>query len=66
MTPRQAVDRRKLGIAALVCFCFGSIHAYGVSQASEDFRLRVAGMSMTLACLALSAIANLLYFLIYG
>jgi uncharacterized membrane protein YecN with MAPEG domain len=43
-----------------------SIHAYGVSQLQENFRLRVAGMAMTLASLALASLVNLLYFLIYG
>jgi uncharacterized membrane protein YecN with MAPEG domain len=66
MLELQNASRLLISFLGLLLVSGRSIHAYGVSQASEDFRLRVAGMSMTLACLALSAIANLLYFLIYG
>ena len=31
------------------------LHAYGVSQAREDFRFRVAGMMLTFATLGVSA-----------
>jgi len=45
-----------LGLALLL----GRIsHAYGVSQAKEDFRFRVAGMLLTFSVLILSSIALL-------
>lgn len=41
-----------LGITLLVG---RMIHAYGVSQAEEDFRFRVSGMALTLSVLGVSA-----------
>ena len=59
MTHRQAVDWRKLGIAALVCFCFGSIHAYGVLLIPVGAWLGVgrgsASLGYSLAIVALTA-----------
>jgi uncharacterized protein len=51
-----------LGAALVLGRC---VHAFGVSQADEDFRLRVGGMSLTLACLALASLANLACFLAF-
>ncbi len=45
-----------LGLALLLGRIF---HAYGVSQAKEDFRFRVAGMTLTFLVLILSSIALL-------
>ena len=36
------------------------LHAFGLSRSPEDFRFRVAGMSLTFAVLGLGAVANLL------
>lgn len=66
MLELQSASRFLISFLGLLLVTGRSIHAYGVSQAREDFRLRVAGMSMTLACLALSSLANLFYFLVYG
>lgn len=48
-----------LGLLLLIGRC---IHAYGVSQQDEDFRLRVYGMILTFMTLILSSFANLGYF----
>ena len=48
-----------LGFLLLVGRC---IHAYGVSQQQEDFRLRVYGMILTFMTLIFSSVINLGYF----
>jgi uncharacterized membrane protein YecN with MAPEG domain len=35
------------------------LHAFGLSRSPEDFRFRVAGMSLTFAVVGVAAIANL-------
>jgi uncharacterized protein len=37
-----------------------ALHAYGVSQGNEQLRFRVAGVVLTLTCIALSALALIL------
>jgi hypothetical protein len=36
-----------------------SLHAFGMSQETEDFRLRVSGMSLTFAAIAGAALTLL-------
>lgn len=43
----------------LICLAFlagRSIHAYGVSQVDEDYRLRSTGMAITFAVIAVTAL----------
>lgn len=45
-------------VVNLVCFCllFGRVlHAFGVSQANENFKYRVIGMALTFTSLAFSS-----------
>ena len=51
-----------LGLLLLVGRC---IHAYGVSQQQEDFRLRVYGMILTFMTLIFSSVINLGYFALH-
>jgi len=55
------------GLMAILVHVLGSallvgrgLHAFGVSRTPEDFRFRVAGMSLTFAVLGLAAVANLM------
>lgn len=57
--PRRAFDWKKLAASALVCFSFGSIHAYGVLLIPVGEWLRVgrgsASLGYSIAILALTA-----------
>lgn len=59
MSASQAFNRRKLGASALVCFGFGSIHAYGVLLIPVEAWLGVgrgaASLGYSLAIVALTA-----------
>lgn len=46
----------------LICLAFlagRAIHAYGVSQVQEDYRLRSAGMAITFVVIAVTALVLL-------
>ncbi|MEM7043647.1 MAG: MAPEG family protein [Pseudomonadota bacterium] len=54
------------GISVLVLHAIGLcllggrlVHAYGVSQEPENYRLRVTGMALTFSALIMGALANL-------
>ena len=51
------------GLGIVLVFSRG-IHAWGVSQADEDYRLRVMGMSGTFAVIVIASLAILYYRLV--
>ncbi len=48
-----------LAVLCAILFLSRAVHAYGVSQDKEDFRLRVAGMMATFGVIGTSALALL-------
>jgi hypothetical protein len=62
MLELQSAHKILLVFLGLLLFVGRIVHAYGVSQEDEDFRLRVTGMTMTFMSLIFSALANLGYF----
>jgi uncharacterized membrane protein YecN with MAPEG domain len=64
MLELQSNNRALVGILGTMLVIGRAIHAYGVSQLNEDFRLRVGGMGLTMACLIISSCTNLVYFAI--
>ena len=62
MLELQSAHKILLVFLGLLLFVGRLVHAYGVSQEDEDFRLRVTGMTMTFMSLIFSALANLGYF----
>ncbi len=56
------------GLVHLLCICLvlgRLIHAYGVSQVSEDYRFRVVGMALTLVTLVGSAVSLLVVYALH-
>lgn len=64
MLELQSNNRALVGILGTMLVIGRAIHAYGVSQLNEDFRLRVGGMGLAMACLIISSCTNLVYFAI--
>ena len=61
----QSVNNLVIIFLGLLLLAGRCIHAYGVSQQEEDFRLRVYGMTLTFMTLIFSSCANLGYFALY-
>jgi uncharacterized membrane protein YecN with MAPEG domain len=64
MLELQSVNNLVIVFLGLALLSGRLIHAYGVSQPVEDFRLRVTGMTLTFFTLIISSLTNLGYFLL--
>ena len=64
MLELQSVNNILITFLGLLLLSGRLIHAYGISQPVEDFRLRVTGMTLTFFTLIISSLTNLGYFLL--
>lgn len=65
MLELQSVNKILVVFLGLLLLVGRIIHAYGVSQQDEDFRLRVTGMTLTFMTLIFSSLSNLGYFFLH-